>query len=91
MDCSLPGSCVHGIFQASVLEWAAIAFSVCAFYQHLYSDGRLKLFACEKVKISDPSLFLIVIIFYIVVYSLINDFCFLYDIKCLELPWWLSQ
>ena len=27
MDCSLPGSCVHGIFQARVLEWGAIAFS----------------------------------------------------------------
>ena len=27
MDCSLPGSFVHGIFQAGVLEWGAIAFS----------------------------------------------------------------
>ena len=27
MDCSLPGSSIHGIFQASVLEWGAIAFS----------------------------------------------------------------
>ena len=27
MDCSLPGSFVHGIFQARVLEWGAIAFS----------------------------------------------------------------
>ena len=27
MDCSLPGSSVHGIFQAKVLEWDAIAFS----------------------------------------------------------------
>ena len=26
-DCSLPGSSVHGIFQARVLEWGAIAFS----------------------------------------------------------------
>ena len=25
MDCSLPGSSVHGIFQARVLEWGAIA------------------------------------------------------------------
>ena len=25
MDCSLPGSAVHGIFQARVLEWGAIA------------------------------------------------------------------
>ena len=27
MDCSLPGSSVHGIFEARVLEWGAIAFS----------------------------------------------------------------
>ena len=26
MDCSLPGFSVHGIFQARVLEWVAIAF-----------------------------------------------------------------
>ena len=28
MDYSLPGSSVHGIFQARVLKWVAIAFSV---------------------------------------------------------------
>ena len=27
MDCSLPGSSVHGISQARVLEWGTIAFS----------------------------------------------------------------
>ena len=27
MDCSLPGSSVHGIFQARILEWMAISFS----------------------------------------------------------------
>ena len=27
MDCNLPGSSIHGIFQARVLEWGAIAFS----------------------------------------------------------------
>ena len=31
MDCSLTGSSIHGIFQARVLEWGAIAFSVNAF------------------------------------------------------------
>ena len=29
MDCSLPGSSAHGICQARVLEWGAIAFSGC--------------------------------------------------------------
>ena len=28
MDCSLPGSSIHGIYQARVLEWVAIAFSI---------------------------------------------------------------
>ena len=28
VDCSLPGSSIHGILQARVLEWGAIAFSV---------------------------------------------------------------
>ena len=32
MDCSLPGSSVHGIFQARVLEWGAIAFSYCLLF-----------------------------------------------------------
>ena len=27
IDCSLPGSSAHGIFQARVLEWAAVSFS----------------------------------------------------------------
>ena len=28
MDCSLPGSSIHGMLQARVLEWGAIAFSI---------------------------------------------------------------
>ena len=34
MDCSLPGSSIHGIFPARVLEWGAIAFSV------MFLEGR---------------------------------------------------
>ena len=34
MDCSLPGSSFHGIFQARVLEWVAIAFSIKHAYQN---------------------------------------------------------
>ena len=36
MDCSLPGSSTHGIFQARVLEWVAIAFS--DIVKQLYSN-----------------------------------------------------
>src|SRR5574340_605446 len=32
MDYKLPGSSIHGIFQAEVLEWGAIAFSVIVLY-----------------------------------------------------------
>ena len=32
MDYSPPGSSVHGIFQARVLEWDAIAFSISLYY-----------------------------------------------------------
>ena len=39
MDCSLPGSSVHGIFQARVLEWGAIAFSI-----DLYISFKLQFF-----------------------------------------------
>ena len=35
MDCSLPGSAIHGIFQARVLEWGAIAFSGDKSSQHI--------------------------------------------------------
>ena len=35
MDCSPPGSAVHGIFQARLLEWGAIAFSELS-TNHLY-------------------------------------------------------
>ena len=36
MDCSLPGSSIHGIFQTRVLEWGAIAFSSNYIYIHVY-------------------------------------------------------
>ena len=40
MDCSPPGSSVHGIFQARVLEWGAIAFSE----MECYSDIKRNAF-----------------------------------------------
>ena len=49
MDCSPPGSSVHGIFQARVLEWGAIAFSV------------LFILLCTKLKIKLNSLVILYI------------------------------
>ena len=44
MDCSAPGSSVHGIFQARVLEWGAIAFSDTAL---MYSFSYLEPVYCS--------------------------------------------
>ena len=43
MDCSPPGSSVHGISQARVLEWGAIAFS------DRYTYGYLNLIEAEEL------------------------------------------
>ena len=39
MDCMPPGSSIHGIFQARVLEWAAIAFSIVTFSSVQFSHS----------------------------------------------------
>ena len=44
MDCSLPGSSVHGIFQARVLEWGAIAFS-----ERINGGGQLSWNRCADI------------------------------------------
>ena len=46
MDCSPPGSSVHGIFQARVLEWVAFAFSDQVLYEYL-----IQMELCCKCKI----------------------------------------
>ena len=48
MDCSPPGSSVHGIFKARVLEWGAIAFSTWEMYVCMY--------ACKYVSVCLPAL-----------------------------------
>ena len=49
MDCSPPGSSVHGIFQARVLEWGATAFST----NNILSSNKIKIAAllvtCYKI------------------------------------------
>ena len=44
MDCSPPGFSIHGIFQARVLEWVAIAFSV-----QISSEGLLCARYCARI------------------------------------------
>ena len=61
MDCGLPGSSIHGIFQARVLEWGAIALSArCSLatvnylsnFLEVLSPTRLQLFTNEFLKIT---------------------------------------
>ena len=55
MDCSLPGSSIHGIFQARVLEWGAIAFSEQCL--ELVTNTIPKKKKCKKAKwLSDVAL-----------------------------------
>ena len=55
MDRSLPGSCVHGIFQARVLEWGASAFSLLSYERHVSLQSDSVVCACSVVSNSfDP-------------------------------------
>ena len=55
MDCSLPGSSVHGLFQARVLEWGAIAFSNLHLGLSIYTQhGFLALLLELKLPIVGP-------------------------------------
>ena len=44
MDCSLPGSSIHGIFQARVLEWGVIAAS-----KNIYNIGHLICYVYTRI------------------------------------------
>ena len=48
MDCSLPGSSIHGIFQARVLEWGAIAFSEMS-YGSMYKWAYVNEWMCTVI------------------------------------------
>ena len=52
MDCSLPGSPVHGSFQARVLEWVAIAFSSGSFLVGLMATSSKR--ACTITRTATP-------------------------------------
>ena len=50
MDCSPTGSSIHGIFQARVLEWVAIAFSIALPTAQLFSTGYSYIYKKVDVK-----------------------------------------
>ena len=53
MDCNLPGSSVHGIFQARVLEWSAIAFSSVLLLEHkkFQDRGWVSVYLCYPLPV----------------------------------------
>ena len=52
MDCTLPGSSVHGIFQASVLEWGAIAFSSWKLNEAYFLSSQIE--EAERICAQEP-------------------------------------
>ena len=52
MDCSLPGSSVHGIFQAGVLEWGAFDFSMIKSIPKIKKCKKAKLLSEEALQIA---------------------------------------
>ena len=62
MDYSLPGFSVHGIFQARVLEWGAIAFSIFPVYSpynnyfhifYIFSNAAMDILTCLWMCVSN--------------------------------------
>jgi len=50
MDCSLPGSSIHRIFQARVLEWGAVAFSDQGFRWGIYWEIEIDIYTLLYIK-----------------------------------------
>ena len=57
VDCSLPGSSIHGIFQARVLEWVAIAFSemISRIFQNMLCTTHVENQMCVRIVILEIS------------------------------------
>ena len=74
MDCSLPGSSVHGIFQAKVLEWDAIAFSsVFSTFPQLHII--LKLYKCNA-HFKTPFSYMVLKKNLRTIFSVLYNFCY---------------
>src|SRR5574340_152567 len=51
IDCSLPGSSVHGIFQARVLEWVAIATPKQSYILYFHQNGNTLVTKAKKTRL----------------------------------------
>ena len=70
MDCSLPGSSVHGVSQARILEWVAISFSKINKYLLSNSLGGNAYLVCIDTKSMCVYIYIVYIIIY---YRQIDD------------------
>ena len=70
MDCSLPGSTVHGIFQARILEWVAISFSRRSSWPRHWT--QVYLMRAEALSSKPPGIDRCVYIFYIHTHKYMN-------------------
>ena len=94
MDCSLPGSSVHGIFQARVLEWGAIAAKLLWFFiltchfkysQHFFSSQIEHLVSLGVKYIPFMCLTAYSATIYIVLFvNLLTDYTVILTIMCLR-------
>ena len=84
MDCSPPGSSVHGIFQARVLEWGAIAFSIAE------STLLQNKWFCSYGR-SSPDVYQFLLQIFALAYQLEENASETIIIKIMNrLPWWSS-
>ena len=79
-DCSLPGSSIHGIFQARVLEWVAIAFSQQTIHTHIYTYTNM----WQNVKIKSRWLVCRTLFYYFYSFCILKIFTVKYWKNCLE-------
>ena len=98
MDCSLPGSFIHGIFQARVLEWGAIAFSVpstaldlifflCLLYLYFYILCHYLIIILQILFTSLPRLNVKVYIFLLELFKLQIFVSYIGNFTSIEFKW----
>ena len=77
VDCSPPGSSIHGIFQARVLEWAAIAFSILRSIAPLQClvNINYRVLICFTCHFQRSSLFFVYFGFFCLQISSVSNFC----------------
>ena len=86
-DCNLRGSSVHGIFQARVLEWVAIAFSIYWYYEFSNHYKRVSIYYSEWILTFAKLLIMFLLFWYVAWLTFMcfrnSNTSFAYEIKWL--------